>query len=177
MVTGPPTAGKSTFADELVCRHAIQHICIDPIIEAFEDVYPELGITHRAGTLEAHTEVCARFEPFVSRMLEGLRDDEFVLEGYRLPLESLVARFPELRFVVFGYPTSTPDARVLACRQHDQLNWTNEMTDGELRGWFEFFVAESVRLEGLCARLGVPFYDTGLDYWPVLRRALADLAA
>ena len=38
IVSGTPTGGKSTFSNELVKRYFVKHICIDPIIEAFEDV-------------------------------------------------------------------------------------------------------------------------------------------
>src|SRR5215813_5179142 len=161
IVTGASTAGKSAFANALVKKYFLQHICIDPIIEAFEDVYPQLGITHRAPTHEEHIGVCQKLRPFVFRMIDGLVEDDFVIEGFRLPLEDLHTKYPHLQYFVFAYPSSTPEERLAKCRQYDTANWTNEMSDDELLGTFEFSIAESKRLMKICKELSIPFFDTG----------------
>lgn len=172
IVTGASTAGKSTFSHELVKKYFVQHICIDPIIEGFEDVFPELGITHKAPTLEAHIEVCQKFKPFISRMIEGLDVDDFVIEGFRLPLEDLHAKYPHLQYFVFGYPTATPEEKLAKCREVDVTNWTNEMTDEELLKEFAFQIEESKRLQEVCSKLGIPFFDTSEEYWENIQAAL-----
>jgi hypothetical protein len=172
IVTGVPTAGKSTFSHQLIRKYFIQHICIDPIIEAFENVFPQLGITHDAPTLETHLDVCQKFKPFVFRMIDGLDVDDFVIEGFRLPLEDLHARFPALQYFVFGYPNATPRDRLARVREFDVANWTNDMTDEELLETFAFLIEESKRLQDICGRLGIPFVDTGLEYWPQIDWAM-----
>lgn len=107
IITGVSTAGKSTFSHELVKKYFVQHICIDPIIEGFEDVFPELGITHKASTLKERIQVCQKFKPFIFRMIDGLDVDDFVIEGFRLPLENLHIKYPHLQYFVFGYPSAT----------------------------------------------------------------------
>lgn len=181
IVTGVSTAGKSRFASGLVQRWAVEHasvehIGVDSIIEAFEDVMPELGITHRAEGLEEHLEVCRRFGPFAARMAQGLRTTNFVLEGFRLPLEYMVEQCPWARFAVFGFPRATAEERLALCRLHDTDNWTNDMSDEDLLPWLRFFVEESLRLEDICGSLGVPFYDTGSDDDGALARAWSDAA-
>ncbi|MFA4814834.1 MAG: hypothetical protein WC924_02290 [Candidatus Gracilibacteria bacterium] len=172
IVTGVCTAGKSTFAHELVKKYLVQHICIDPIIEAFEDVFPELGITHKAPTPKEHDQVCQQFKPFVFRMIDGLVADDFVIEGFRLPLRDLYARYPHLQYFVFGLPTATPKEMVARCRKFDTNSWTNEMSDEELSKVFEFLIEESKKLQTLCQELGVPFFDTSKGYWGNIKAAL-----
>lgn len=172
IVTGVSTAGKSTFSHELVKRYYLQHICIDPIIEGFEDVFPELGITHEASNAEKHIEVCQKFKPFVSRMIEGLQADDFVIEGFRLPLEDLKEKYPNLQYFVLAFPNTTPQKRLEQCRKFDVVNWTTELNDEELLSVFEFLIEESKRMEKMCQQLGVPFFDTGDLYWESIQKAL-----
>jgi hypothetical protein len=173
IVTGIPTAGKSTFSHELVKKYLVQHICIDPIIEAFQDVFPQLGITHKAPNLEEHIDVCQKFKPFIFCMIDALKDDDFVIEGFRLPLEDLHDKYPHLQYFAFGYPNSTPQERLAKCREFDIINWTNEMGDEELLKEFEFLIEESRRLEALCKKINVPFFDTGKEYWGNIHIALS----
>lgn len=172
IVAGVPTAGKSTFSHELVKKYFVQHICIDPIIEGFEDVFPELGITHKAPTLEEHIQVCQKFKPFVFRMIDGLDVEDFVIEGFRLSLEDLYAKYPHLQYFVFGYPTATSQERLVQCRKYDINNWTNELNDEQLLKEFNFLIEESKRLEKLCKKLNIPFFDTSKDYWGNIKAAL-----
>ncbi len=172
IVAGVPTAGKSTFSRELIKKYFVQHICIDPIIEGFEDVFPQLGITHDADNLNDHLKVCQNFKPFLFRMIESLKHDDFVFDGFRLPFEDLHATYPHLQYFVFGYPNSTPQERLDCVRQFDLSNWTNEMSDTELLNTFEFFIEESKRLQRICQHLNIPFYDTGKDYLPNIEAAL-----
>ncbi len=172
IITGVPTAGKSTFSHELVKKYFVQHICIDPIIEGFEDVFPQLGITHKAPTLEEHIEVCQKFKPFVFRMIDGLDVDEFVIEGFRLPLEDLHEKYPHLQYFVFGYPNATPQERLARVREFDVSNWTNDMTDEELLKEFKFLIEESRRLQNICEKRNISFFDTSKEYWPQIENAL-----
>ena len=177
IVCGGATGGKTTFSHELLKRYHVQHIQIDPILEAFEDVFPELGITHNANTHEKHLEVCQRFKPFLFRMIDGMDGDNFVIEGFRMPLADLHATYGSTHGIyVFGYPNSMPQEKLAFCRKHDVGNWTNMMDDEELSTTFEFLIAESRYLREECLRLSIPFFDTGLDYRGEINRAL-DLVA
>ncbi len=164
VVAGPSTAGKSRFAHELVKKYFVQHICIDPIVDAFQSVFPQLGITHVAPDLKSHLEVCQRFKPFVFKMLDELDEDDFVIEGFRLPLEDLHEVYPQLQYFVFGFPTATPEEKMKECRGYVGYHWTSELSDDELIREFEFSIAESQRLQEICAKKGIPFFDTTRDF-------------
>jgi tRNA uridine 5-carbamoylmethylation protein Kti12 len=173
IVAGAPTGGKSTFSHELVKKFYVQHVQIDPIIEGFEDVFPELGITHKALTLEAHREVCEKFRPFLLRVIDGLQDSDFVIEGFRMPVEALVDRYAATHQIfVFGFPSTTPEDRLELCRQFDVTNWTNDLTDEALKKTFTFLIEESRRLESLCKDRGIVFVDTSSEYWPAINAAV-----
>jgi hypothetical protein len=176
IVSGTPTGGKSTFSNELVKRHFVKHICIDPIIEAFEDVFPQLGITHNAHSLEKHVEVCQKFNPFIQRMIDGMDIGNFVVEGFRLPIKDLYEKYGSagIQFFVFGYPNSTPEQKLEQIKKYDcgKGNWVDHMSDQELLEIFEFLIAESKLEENLCKKFGIPFFDTANDFNTKINEAL-----
>lgn len=173
IVCGASTGGKSTFSHELVKRYHVQHIQIDPIIEAFEDVFPHLGITHKANSHKEHKDVCQKFKPFLFRMIDGLDADNFVIEGFRMPLSDLHKKYGSThKIFVFGFPNQTPAEKIRICREYDIDNWTNFLSDEELWKIFAFLISESQYLQKECIRLGVPFFDTGNNYHEQIHKAL-----
>lgn len=173
IVTGACTGGKSTFSHELVKKFHLQHIQIDPIIEGFEDVFPELGITHKASDLDTHEKVCQKFKPFLFRMIDGLKDDDFVIEGFRIPLSDTIDKYKETHQIfVFGFPESTPTEKVAQCRKYDVTNWTNDMTDEELTKDMLFLIEESKRMRDICRSRSIKFWDTGTNYLETIKNAL-----
>lgn len=172
LITGASTGGKSTFSHELIKKYYVQHICIDPIVDAFQSVFPELGITHEAPDLKSHLEVCQKFKPFVFKMLDELDVDDFVLEGFRLPLEDIYAKYSQLQYFVFGFPNATVEERLATCRKHDVDSWTNLMSDDELRRSMAFLIEESKRLLYRCENLNIPYFDTGKEFEAQIEKAL-----
>lgn len=172
IVTGASTGGKSAFSYELIKKYFVQHICIDPIVDAFQSVFPELGITHEAPDLASHLEVCKKFKPFVFEMINQLDEDDFVIEGFRLPLEDIHDAYPHLQYFVFGYPTATPEQKVAEARQYRGYHWTSDLSDDELKESFKFSIEESKRLQDICLQRGIPFFDTTIDYAGQVKAAL-----
>lgn len=172
IVAGASTGGKSAFAHELIKKYYVQHICIDPIVDAFQSVFPELGITHEAPDLGSHLEVCKKFKPFVFEMINQLDEDNFVIEGFRLPIEEIHDAYPHLQYFVFGYPTATPEQKVAEARQYHGYHWTNDLSDDELKDSFRFSIEESKRLQEICAKRNIPFFDTTEDYKAKIQEAL-----
>lgn len=173
VVGGTATAGKSTFSHELVKRYSIQHICIDPIIEGFEDVFPELGISHSAKTHKEQEDACQKFRPFITSVMHHLDVEDFVIEGFKLPIEDLHVNFPHVQFFLFGYPNTTPAKKVAACRKFDVHNWTNEESDESLYAWFEFLIEESKYIEEVSHKTGIPFIDTSYEFNERIQYALS----
>jgi hypothetical protein len=104
--------------------------------------------------------------------ISGLDGDNFVIEGFRLSIEDLYKTFPNHQFFVFGYPNATPEECLAKCRQYDVTNWTNALNDEELLKNFAFLIGESKREQELCQRLGIPFFDTSIDYYGTIAKAL-----
>lgn len=152
----------------------MNHICIDQLIEGFEDIFPELGVTHKSTTHESHQKVCKKFTPFIIRVIEGMMDENFIIDGFKLSLEELYMKFPLMKFIVFGYPNTTPEQKVLDCRKHDKIsgNWTEELDDNELTNFFKFAINESKILQDTCLRLDIPFYDTSTNYIENIEKAI-----
>ncbi len=172
IVAGASTAGKTTFSHELIKKYTVQHIGIDSIVDAFQKVFPQLGITHDAPTLPEHLDVLREFKPFVFEMINQLDEDDFVIEGFRLPIEEIHDAYPHLQYFVFGYPTATPEQKIAEARQYHGYHWTSDLDDEELMNSFKFSIEESKRLQEICTKRNIPFFDTTEDYKAKIQEAL-----
>jgi hypothetical protein len=176
IVTGVPTSGKTAFSKELAEKFSLQHIQTDRLVTAFERAFPELGITHKAGSqnLAGHLAVCEKFRPFLFELIDDFKNSDFVIEGFRMPAEDLMKRYGSThQLFVFGYPSSTPEERVALCRKFDTDNWTNGVADdAALLKEFAYLIEESRRLEALCKKYSVTFIDVSAGRAEALVKAL-----
>jgi hypothetical protein len=173
IVMGVPTSGKSTFTREVARKLGVSRMEIDPIIEAFETVFPEHGITHNANTLASHSQVCENFKPFLFRMIDGMTDDDFIIEGFRMPIEDIHQRYGKTHQIFcFGYPSATLEEKFVDCRKFDTGNWTNELSDEELKDVLAFLLEQTKIEKQTCEKLGITFFDTSKSYLQVIQSAL-----
>lgn len=177
IVTGVPTSGKTAFSKELVKKFSLQHIQTDRLVTAFERALPQLGITHKAGSqnLAGHLAVCEKFKPFLFELIDDFKNNDFVVEGFRMPAEDLMKRYGSTHQVfVFGYPSATAEERVALCRKFDKDNWTNGVKDdAALLKEFAYLIEESRRLEALSKQYNVTFVDVSAGRAQALERALS----
>ncbi len=176
IVTGVPTAGKTTFCHELVKKFSLQNIQTDSVITAFQNTFPELGITHKtphSQNLAEHLAIGEKFKPFLFAWIDALKDQDFVIEGFRFPVEDIIERYgPTHQIFIFGYPNATPEERVARCRKFDLSNWTNRVSDEDLKVEFAYLIQESKRLEEICKKNNVPFFDMEKDYIGEMHKAI-----
>jgi hypothetical protein len=175
LVLGASLAGKSTFARILVERYHLLCVPVDPVIEAFESVFPEHGITHAATDHKSHIKVCGAFSPFLFKMIDGLMEEyDHVVEGFRMDPDRLSKRYGKTHQIfAFGYPGISVEEKFNIVRKHDKDNWTNPESDASLKKTLHFLINESRWLERRCRILKIPYFDTGVDFWKGIEKALS----
>jgi hypothetical protein len=108
-------------------------------------------------------------------MIESMTEADFVIEGFRMPLQSLFQRFhgEDIQWFAFGFPRTTVETKFKSIRKFDgENNWTGEESDASLKKTIAFLIRESRFLEKQCGKLGIPFFDTGKDYWKGIEEAM-----
>jgi adenylate kinase family enzyme len=167
ILTGYPKSGKTLYSHRLAKRHRLSHLSLDALIDAFERTFPEHGITHDAPTLHEVVDNLRRFvRTWIHRQLHY--QVPFLLEGYHLDLEELYATFSsqEVRIICLGYPSLSGKQKLRLTRKYSKApDWTIDMKDEEMETWFQRAALKSGALRVRCERLGVPFIDTGREFW------------
>lgn len=167
IIGGTVRAGKSTLAEKVV-KHFKYSLCeCDAIVNAFDKVFPELGIIHRdpEGARE-------KFKPFLYVMLNGFGKD--------LKYKDLVTVFPGSQFtpsiineyekkdkciVIFlGMNDVSAEDLLKKMREMDTPHdWTFKESDERLLRHCSKIVKESKTLEEECKKYDFYYFNTFND--------------
>ena len=177
LIVGEPRAGKTNLSSRLAREAGVNHLHIDSLVDAFERVFPETGISHDG---ESHADLAQALRPFLSCWLERLCHHEisFVADSYHVILEDAVAlrdRFG-INIVYVGYPDIDPIEKLAFVRQNScPSDWTRDQSDDYLLDFLGRCRERSARMVAVCAQQGVKYVNTSRDFDNVINLAVRDL--
>lgn len=175
VIIGAARSGKSTLAQMIHKDFGLSIVCVDSIISAFQNTFPNLNISH------THGRTCkSLITPFVSEYANALMynhpNERFVIEGYHLTLdENIKQLFPKRLFdiIVLGYPQLTPEQVLKNVRQYEgEADYTCALSDDELLSITSRHVQYSQEFQRMSQVLGLTFIDTSYNRPQVLKNVL-----
>ena len=166
IIGGAARSGKTILCQHLNKELGYSHIPTDALVGAFGDVFTEHGIMH-VGL--PHNEICTNFETYLHKFLVYMDyiNVPFVLDSYHILPEFIVRHgWHEHCAVAFlGFPDISVEEKIAACRIHKNAkDWTEEVSDEELRNNMSEFIDVSRKLRDECVKYNLPFYNTGADF-------------
>jgi len=179
IIAGVPRAGKSTISRKISKEFGYQHISMDSINAAFEQVFPELGINTYAdmSSLEILHNISGKIAPFINAMMDSGEYDEFdrgmVLDVYQLLPDDYIKYLSGSNSEIFYFITSdvTPEERFIIQKAYDTENdYTFYKTNEELREGCKYIVEQSKLIKEQCIRHNIPYYETAKDRDAVFKR-------
>jgi LPS sulfotransferase NodH len=179
LVIGEPRAGKTTLSSRLALKTGVSHLHIDSLVDSFERVFPENGISHDG---ESHQHLARALAPFLSCWLERLcyHGISFVADSYHVILEDAVALRERLGIdlVYIGYPDINAAHKLALMRANgSSSDWTKNQPDDYLLDFLSRCRARSAAMVEMCARQGVKYVNTSSDFDSVINSAVVELAA
>lgn len=182
---GASRSGKSSVAKALQSQLRFNWYPIDPLINAFEIAFPEVGITHNRSSDQ---EMAAKFSPFIQPLLDELHHS-CMRKGYGVesnPCGYLIdtcyispsdaqklQRSANVVVAFFGYPNATIESKFESIRANENKDdWTCSWSDPQLKDHLSRWIRDSQWYERECARLGLPFFDTSSDFARTVEMAL-----
>lgn len=144
----------------------LSHVPLDPVVTAFQEHFPEHGIVHHNLNLKV---ICKNFLPFLTTMLKELNVEGtfFCADSYHvLPdgAAQLSKNLP-LKTIFLGYPNLSVEQKLADIRRFTAANdWAAELPDSQMRTLISKFIDESNFIQAECARLHLPFVDTGTEF-------------
>lgn len=178
LITGVPRAGKTILSSRLSSETGVSHMHIDSLIDAFEKVFPETGISHDG---ESHAQLARALGPFLNCWLERLcyYEMSFVADSYHIILEDAVALRDRLGIdlVYVGYPDIDPAQKLALVRSNTLASdWTRNQSDEYLLDFLKRCRDRSAAMRDVCAKCGVKYVDTSNDFGAAIEVAVTELS-
>lgn len=164
LIGGTVRSGKSTLAN--LIRNKLKYSLVesDSIVNAFDVVFPELGIVHKKPK-----EAREKFKPFLFELLNGFcRDLKYngnvtIFPGAQFLPESIYEYPKKDKFIVIflGMSNATPQQLMSKIREMDtDSDWTHNRSDDQLLNNCKEIVNESIELKSKCNKYGFYYFDT-----------------
>lgn len=151
---------------------------MDSLVDAFERVFPETGISHDG---ESHAQLAQALKPFLYCWLERLCHHEinFVADSYHVIIEDAVALRDRLgiELVYVGYPYTEPAEKLALVRSNSTpSDWTGNQSDEYLLDFLGRCRERSFAMLDVCAKNGVKYVDTSGDFGAAIEGAVSELS-
>lgn len=167
IIGGTVRSGKTTLANLLREKFKYSKVESDTIVNAFDKVYPEFGITHEDAKLAR-----IKYEPFLFELLTGFCRDlkctnnVTIFPGSQFLPEN-IARYTKLeQYIVIFLGINAPSAKELfkTIRENDTENdWTYKKDDEWLMLFCQNVINESNQLKLDCEKYGFYYFNTFYD--------------
>ena len=173
MIAGISRGGKSTICNEILKNQKYHYIQMDRIVRAFQNHFPETGITHQ----DRIWNVSKNLAPFLNSMLEDDLDNYLLIDTYHVVPEDYVKYInQEICDVCFvGYPDISVEQKFHDIRNFDQREEDRQKSDDELKEKCKRLMEESKFLQAECEKYQLPFLNTSFDRNDVIARYVASL--
>ena len=167
IIGGTVRSGKTTLANLIREKFYYSKVESDTIVNAFDRVYPEFGITHKKAELARE-----KYEPFLFEVLNGFcRDLKYagnvtVFPGSQFLPENLSRYEKQDKYIIIflGLCGATPKELLNTIREHDTENdWTHKKDDEWLLRFCENVIRESEKIKADCEKYGFLYFDTYKD--------------
>ena len=175
-IGGAARAGKGIVARRLLAELQLPYLSLDVLKMGLARGAPEYAIDPDAGGVL----VAGRLWPLVREMSVSLLHDQmdYVFEGELLPKDVATLRraYPaQVRACFLGYCTISATRKLHEIRTYagHPNDWPQEYDDGALREIIEREIVFSHYVQAECARYELRYFDTSLNFMPVLDEVVA----
>jgi hypothetical protein len=179
LIGGAARSGKSVLARRLLLARQAPCFCADYLTSGLETGAPSLGVRHEGPGRERGELAWPVLRGVLRNVVEV--EPEYVVEGDVLLPGKVAEQAAEydgrVRACFLGYARCTVDAKVASIRSFPSPvnDWVAGMSDQGLAELVVEMQEFSRSLEVECRRLGLGYFDTGMEFGNALRRAEAYL--
>lgn len=169
IICGVSRSGKTTLVEMLSKKLNYNVFETDILVSAFQDVFPELGISHKD-----EFKTSKLFSPFMFKILEEFLDDDknYIVDSYHLFPNELRKYHNNNKFeiIFLGYPKLTEQEIFKNIRKYDVGDeWTAKITDDELMGNCKLFKKISQLMMDDCKKYNFRFVDVSYNREKILK--------
>lgn len=173
LISGVARSGKSTVAYQLHQHFGYSYLGTDDIRFMAEKRFTEWEKPFEKGT--RNDSVWQQVEPLIrTRSKFGRENDGFIIEGDVLTPARIarVKDVPNIQTICMAYPNVSVEDKFQQIRDyHDAYDWTDKLSDEELRQQVEKLITRSGEFQAECQAENIRFIDTS-DFHSGMKEAL-----
>ena len=185
LILGPSRVGKTTLTKKLneVLNYSI--VCLDSIIYAFEQSFPQLGICCGDGAENTAVNLAGFLIHYFDVLLHRSKEKngvKFIAEGGYFDFEKIMFAMNEHEktdgFIFIGlvYNNLTPDKLFNDIRKNDtEGDWSYNCDDDLLKKCVNIFIEDSKEMTEQFKKHNFMIYDVSNDREQVLNKIINDI--
>ncbi len=184
IIAGVPRVGKSTICHELAIRGNYEHIEADTLTFAFQNSFPQTGISHTE--MWELKETSKPFSKFLSNWTNEIQkssnckkiDYKVAIDIYHIVPKDFVTYFSNQNCNIYflAYPNITAEEKVKQIRQFDTIDdWTVTKSNDELLTQIETYIEISKWIQEECKKYNLPFIDVSKNREEVLENLVNEI--
>ncbi len=177
-IGGAARTGKGILARRLLVEMQLPYLSLDVLKMGLARGVPEYEIDPDAGGIA----VGERLWPLVREMSINLLEENYLIEGELLPkhVDAFRRAHPtQVKACFLGYTEIAPAQKLRDIRRYAGYpnDWPADYSDAELLRVIEGMIAFSRYLRDECAVVGLPYFDTSIDFEHTLDQVVAYISA
>lgn len=176
LIYGASRSGKSTLAKCICLNSNLSYISMDKMVSALSRTFPELNINHHTRSLET----LINFEKFLFSYLKSItrytnkkNNILYVVEGSYTDLENFISQefCKNFEIIVLVQEGISKKNLFDNIRKFDTLeDWTSGLSDNELLNYCENILNESARIQKICKKHEIAYYNTAFNRDEVINK-------
>ena len=178
LVGGTPRSGKTVLKQILLDKYHVPGITTDLIRDALGKSMPELGIKgHSLSDQEKSEILWPHFREIIKQ--RDMYKDILLIEGTNF-LPKYLHEFKDhkdIRMCFLGYSEIDPEQKFREIKQYPSIEgeWTDDLSDDELKKLIEEFVKISRYFRDECKQWNIQYFDTSSDFHKKVQQAVGYL--
>ena len=182
IIAGAPRSGKSTIAELLARKYNYQHISMDSILAAIENVFPETKINTNNETLENTKFISSKVASFIYNMMKSGEYDErnygVIIDVCQLLPSDFASNISTDNCDIYYFGTSNISSkeRLEILNKYDtEADYTYYESDEDNLKKCEYIVSLSDYIKSECPKYGIRYYDITYDRDKVVNNFLESI--
>lgn len=169
LIGGAARAGKSNVARRILAEMGVPYFCLDYLMMGLSNGLPASGVdADDPDEVRVADRMWPVVKPLVTAMLEN--GENYLIEGVQVrPVHAweLSQTWPgQVRSCFLGYADADVARKVNELRRFDpgHNDWMSDFDDAEMARSVKAFIALSGQVRDECARYGLRYIETSLDF-------------
>lgn len=165
LIIGSSRTGKTTLSNRISDELGYNIIPMDPIVHSFQDVYPDLDISHKDISTNSRDNIDLFMINYFINLDRNVKDDKykrFIMEGWFMNLESAVnvTSLTGSKLIFLANNFSNTEEIYEYLRKYDEKNdWSYYLNNETLKEFCKILHRDNLEIINFCDAHNYEYFD------------------